>query len=201
MKLYHSPGACSLGIRILLELTGAPYETAIVSLARGEQRKPEYLALNPKGKVPALLRPDGSLLTEYPVISLWIGRNFPAAGLLPAGPDGEYRALELVDYVVSSLHMRGSTLAMRPAKFAPDDPAMQEVLRRHGQEAVRDGFARLAERLGQADWFFDRPGIADAAVFYLLDWRAQIGVEPPPALEAFHARMAALPEVQRALGR
>ena len=197
MKLFHSPGACSLGIRILLEMTGAPYETVTVSIPKGEQRQPAYLAQNPKGKVPALLRPDGSLLTEYPVISLWIARNFPDAGLLPAG-DGEYRALELMEYVVSTLHMRAATLAMLPSKFAAD-PAGQDEVRAHGREVLTAGLELLAERLGDAEWFFDRPGVADAAVFYLLSWQPRYALDLPPVLEAFRQRMAALPAVARAL--
>ncbi len=197
MKLFHSPGSCSLGIRILLELAGARYETVPVPLKDGANLRPDYLALNPKGKVPALMRFDGSVLTEYPVISLWIGRAFPQAGLLPAGDD-EYRALEIVEHVVSSLHMRGATFAMRPDKFT-DQPVVQAHLRQLGQAVLAEGLARLETRLGRADWFFESPGIADAAVFYLLSWSGRTGISPPPALAAFQTRMAALPAVARAL--
>lgn len=198
MKLYHAAGSCSTGIRILLELAGAPYQLETLSLAAAEQRGPDYLARNPKGKVPALLRPDGSLLTEYPVISQWIARTFPEAGLIPDG-DAGWRALELVEHVVSTLHMRGSVFAMRPAKFLAD-PSAQEALRRHGQEVVAEGFDRLAADLGARDWFFDRPGIADAAVFYLTSWHGPVGVTPPPALLAFLDRMRGLEAVRRSLG-
>lgn len=197
MKLFFAPGTCALGIRILLEMTGAEFETETISLAKGEQRRPEYLAQNPKGKVPALVRPDGSILTEYPVISLWIAHNFPAAKLLPEDADGEYRALELVEYVVATLHMRGATLAMRPDKFVADEAA-REALRSHGRDVLREGFELLSARLGDRDWFFDNPGIVDAAVFYLLSWRERIGVEIPAVLDAFYKRMEALPAVARA---
>ena len=197
MKLFHSPGSCSLGIRILLELAEVRFETVTVSIAQGAHRAPEYLALNPKGKVPALLRPDGTLLTEFPVIALWIARTFPEAGLLPGGDD-EYRTLEIVEYVVSTLHMRGATLAMRPEKFAAD-PAAQKEVRAHGHAMVAEGLEALSARLDGRDWFFDRPGLADAAVFYLLNWKDRMGVTLPANLAGFHQRMAALPGVARAL--
>lgn len=198
MKLFHAPGTCSLGIRILLEMTGVSYEIEAISLAKGEQRAPEYLSLNPKGKVPALVRPDGSILTEYPVISLWIARNYPEAKLLSQERDEEYRALEIVDYVVATLHMRGATLAMRPDKFI-SDPAGQDALRIHGREVLREGFEQLTDRLGDSEWYFAEPGIADAAVFYLLNWRDRLGVEIPPTLDAFYQRMKSLSAVSRAL--
>lgn len=197
MKLFHSPGSCSLGIRILLEMTGVPFETVTVSIAKGAHRAPDYLALNPKGKVPAVMRPDGTLLTEFPVIALWIARTFPDAGLLPGGDD-DYRALEIVEYVVATLHMRGATLVMRPEKFV-SDPAAVAAVREHGLDVVTEGLEALSARLAGAEWFFDRPGLADAAVFYLLNWKDRMGVTLPDNLAAFHQRMAALPAVARAL--
>ena len=69
MKLYYSPGACSLGIHLLLEEIGKPYELARLNLAEGEQRKPGFAAVNRKGKVPTLVRDDGTVLTEFPAIA------------------------------------------------------------------------------------------------------------------------------------
>ena len=69
MKLYYAPGVCSIGIHVLLEEIGKPYELEAINLREGAQYKPEYASVNPKSKVPALVRDDGSLLTEYPAIA------------------------------------------------------------------------------------------------------------------------------------
>ena len=77
MKLYYAPGACSIGIHVLLEEIGKPYEAERGQSAQGEQYKPPFTAVNPKSKVPTLARDDGSVLTEYPAIAYWLARNQP----------------------------------------------------------------------------------------------------------------------------
>lgn len=198
MKLFHAHGSCSLGIRILLEEIGAPYALQEIKLAESQQRSAAYLAQNPKGKVPALMRPDGEVLTEYPVISLWLAREFPQARLLPEAEEETWRALELVEYVVSSLHMRGVTLAMRPDKFI-SDPAARAELAAHGRDVLREGFDRLETRLGGRPFFFGHFTIVDAAVFYLLNWQPRLGLDLPTGLRAYYAEIATRPAVQRAL--
>lgn len=198
MKLFHAPGSCSLGVRILLEETDADYETEIVDFSKGQQRSREYLALNPKGKVPALLLDDGGLLTEFPAIAIWIAKTFPEAKLLPEGTEGEVRTLELLDYVVATLHMRGATLVMRPDRFCPL-PEAAESIRAAGLVVLTEGLGRLEERLGESDYFFGHLTIADAAVFYLLTWQERCGFTIPPKLAAFFDRMGQRPTVTRAL--
>ena len=90
MKLFYAPGACSQAPHIALHESGAKFEGQRVALKDGAQFQPDYLAVNPKSKVPALLRDDGSILTECPAILFWIGRSYPQAKLLPeddATPD------------------------------------------------------------------------------------------------------------------
>ena len=77
MKLFYSPGACSIGIHVLLEEIGKPYEAQLVNLREGGQFKPDFTAVNPKSKVPTLVRDDGSVLTEYPAIAYWLARTNP----------------------------------------------------------------------------------------------------------------------------
>ena len=107
MKLYFAPGACSIGIHVLLEEIGKPYEAERVNLQQGEQYKPPFTTVNPKSKVPTLVRDDGSVLTEFPAIAYWLARTNPYAGLLPDDIDQQARALELMDYAVSTIHMQG----------------------------------------------------------------------------------------------
>lgn len=198
MRLYYAPGACSLGIHILLEEIGRPYEAEAVDIFKGAQNAPGYRAVNPKGKVPALVRDDGTVLTEYPAIAVWLARSFPEAELLGWTPEGEARTLELVEHVVSTLHMRGFTFYMVARKFVTD-PAAQAELRAFGRGILIDGIAALSGHLGGRDWFMGRYSIADPTVFYLLNWLVREGFDLPANLAAFYDRMQARPTVRAAL--
>lgn len=198
MKFFHCSGTCSIGIVLLLEEMGADYELITVDVSKGEQHKPEFRAINPKGKVPALVREDGSVLTEFPAIAMWLAKSTPQANLLPAGLEAEIRALELMDFVVSTAHMRGATLTVLPIKFS-DSEAAQKDISAHGRGVLIGALDYLAEQLGDKEYFLGPFSIADAAVFYVLQWKDRAKVEFPDALTAFDQRMKARPAVQRAL--
>lgn len=191
MKLYHSPGSCSEGILFLLRYVGAEVEVVLTDLKQGSHRHPDYLALNPKGKVPALELPDGTILTEWPVIAYWIAKTYPEARLLPGVLAQDIRVMELTEHIVSGLHMRGSVFAMMPQKFTTQAEAEAE-LRAHGQAVVEAGVSALVAQLGARPFLFGTVFIADAAAFYLISWSDRIGVFVPPELAAYHARLAAL---------
>ena len=93
MKLMYSPGACSVGIHVLLEEIGKPYDAQSVNLREGAQYKPDFTTVNPKSKVPTLVRDDGSVLTEFPAIAYWLARTNPAKKLLPDDADARARAI------------------------------------------------------------------------------------------------------------
>ena len=192
MKYFHAPMTCSIGLIVLLEEIGADYELITIQVSKGEQHNPEFRAINPKGKVPALVREDGSVLTEFPAIAMW------QANLLPPGLEAEIRAMELMEFVVSTAHMRGGTLAMLPGKFSQNDAAQKDIAE-HGRKIIHDALDFLAERLGDKDFFLGTFSIVDATVFYLLQWKDRAGLDIPPTLEAFQNRMKARPAVQRAL--
>jgi glutathione S-transferase len=107
MKLYYAPGTSAVGIRVLLEEIGKPYQVVALNLRAGEQYQPPFVSINPKSKVPTLVRDDNSVLTEFGAIARWLARTNQEAGLLPADPEREARATELLDYVVGTVHMRG----------------------------------------------------------------------------------------------
>jgi glutathione S-transferase len=118
MKLYYTPYTCSLGIHLLLEEIGKPFTLEKVDFATNAQYSPAYVALNPKSKVPLLQRDDGSLLTEFPAIAFYLARANPEARLLPPGIEGEARALEILDYLISTVQMRGFARIFRPGNFS-----------------------------------------------------------------------------------
>jgi len=107
MKFYMTPGSCSTGIHILLEEIGLVFEAHIVNLLAGDQRKPEFLAINPKGTIPVLVRDEGGPLADFEAIAWWLARAYPRRQLLPDTPEGEARALEAMSHAVNTLHGQG----------------------------------------------------------------------------------------------
>nr|WP_294560571.1 glutathione S-transferase N-terminal domain-containing protein [uncultured Rhodopila sp.] len=198
MKLFYAPGACSIGIHILLEEIGLPYESERVNLQQGEQYKPAYTGVNPKSKVPALVRDDGSVLTEYPAIAYWLARTNPSAGLLPEDIDQQTRVLELTDYTVATIHMQGFARQFRPANFTPS-AADEETVKARGKEIAEKGFALLDKALAGKDYAVGAFSFADTAIFYVSFWTKRVGIVLPPAVASHYERMTARPSVQRVL--
>jgi len=197
MKLYYSPGACSIGIHVLLEEIGKPYEAVLVNTREGAQFKPEYVAINPKSKVPALMRDDGSVLTEYPAIAFWLARTNPEAKLLPNDPESQARALEAIDYCVATMHMQGFSRIFRPANFSANE-ADHEAVKARGEEIFSKGLALMDKALQGKDYLLGQFSIADSALFYCCFWWAdRLKKELPPNVAAHYARMKARPAVQR----
>ena len=147
MKLMYSPGACSIGIHVLLEEIGKPYEAQLVNLREGAQFKPEFTAVNPKSKVPTLVRDDGSVLTEYPAIAYWLARTNPDKKLLPDDVDAQARALEALDYAVATIHMQGFARLFRASNFTPN-PEDEDKVKERGKEMVEKGFAADGQGAG-----------------------------------------------------
>jgi glutathione S-transferase len=200
MKLFYSPNACSLAIHVLLEEIGKPFELSRVDLGNRGQYGAEYAAINPKSKVPALQREDGSVLTELPAIAWYLARANPQAKLLPIDLEAEVRTIEIMDYLVATVHMRGFSRLFRPENFTPssqDQPQVQQV----GRETIERAFAVLAPQLGDKDYLFGGFSIADAVLFFPEFWAARraSGFALPPALDGHLQRMLARPAVQRAL--
>jgi glutathione S-transferase len=146
LTLFLAPGSSSLAAHIALYEVGARFDTRVLSLARGDGREPEYLAINPSGKVPALLI-DGRVLTEVAGILFYLARRFPLAGLLPDGdPEAEAQIVSWMSFLASSAH---------------------SAWRGGGEEAIP--VYRLAEqRLAPSGWAVgDRFSIADIHLFRL----------------------------------
>ncbi|HME25761.1 MAG TPA: glutathione S-transferase N-terminal domain-containing protein [Acetobacteraceae bacterium] len=199
MKLMYSPGACSIGIHVLLEEIGKPYEAQLVNLREGGQFKPEFTSVNPKSKVPTLVRDDGSVLTEYPAIAYWLARTNPDKKLLPDDVDAQTRVLEALDYAVSTVHMQGFQRLFRAANYTPN-PADEDKVKERGKELVEKGFAVLDKALDGKDYLAGSFSIADSALFYVEFWGGKrMNMKLPPNCEAHLNRMLARPAVQRVL--
>ena len=172
LKLYYSPGACSLAPHIALEETGEPFEPVLVKLADGAQRKPDYLEINPKGRVPAIAD-DGFVVTENPAVLRYIARKYPTADALARRHAGR-RALHRMAGLV---HIRPST---SPTRMSGARSAMPVERDRQGRGG-REGASRCPGRCGKPwkrnslnpprPWAAgERYSVADPYVFTFWTW-------------------------------
>src|SRR4051812_16326215 len=147
LKLFHSPGACSLAAHVLLEEIGAPYEAVRVDLRTGQQRTPEYLRTNWKGKVPALALDDGQILTENGAILPYLADLHPEKNLLPPSTDplGRARAQEWLAWCASSVQASFGPM-FRPSRYHEDEARVKELARGVVQEQFDQLNACLKDR-------------------------------------------------------
>jgi glutathione S-transferase len=187
-----------VGIHALLAEIGQPFE--IEKAARpGTPEFEAYLRVNPKGKVPALIRDDGSLLTEFPVIALYLARLHPNLELIPTDIEGEIRVLEMTEHLVSTVHMQGYTRARRPEKFAPS-ASDHEAVKALGLRTFQAGLDRAEKQMNGKPWLFDRLSIADFALFFLERWVVVNGIGVlGPACQAHVARLWSKAAIRRAV--
>jgi glutathione S-transferase len=199
MKLYYSPGSCALGIHVLMEEIGAPFLLQRVNFAEREQFSDAFVAINSKSRVPTLQRDDGSVLTEYQAISFYLGLTHPDRGLIPVDAERKCRMLELMDYVVGTIHGAGFRRVFRTADFAPSE-ADHEAVRAKGLEIAKAGFALIDRDLAEKQWIAGDFSVADPALFYPCYWAVQrVKIDLPAHVRSHYDRMLARPPVAKAL--
>ena len=199
MKLYYAPGTCALGIHIILEEIGRPYELGLVDFPNRAQYQPAFVAINPKSKVPVLQRDDGSILTQYIAIASWLALTNPDKALVPADPEGLARSLEIIDYVCATIHMQSFVRFWRPGNVTPNE-ADHPAIKARGKEMFDHGMRIMAAVLGDKDYMLGAFSIADATMFFVEWWGAErMKTELPPNIAAHYARMLKRQSVQSAL--
>ena len=194
MKLYFSPGACSLSPHIVLLETGLPFTSERVDLrnkvtAGGK----DFRAINPKGYVPALALDDGSLLTEGPAIVQYLADLAPAAGLLPpVGMLERYKVIGWLNFISTEVHKNFSPLF---------NPAANEDVEAYARKMLGLRLEHLAAHLDGRHFLGEAFSVADAYLFTVLGWTDKVNVSLAdfPALQAFRARVGERPAVQQAL--
>jgi glutathione S-transferase len=164
-ELHWFPGTCSRVVLVALEELEVPYETRMVNMLAGEQLGPDYLALNPKGKVPTLVV-DGRPMTENPAIHTYLAGRYPEAGLLPAGdPELEIDALTTMSWFAAGVHPLVSR--HRFPHVICESPEGQESIRRLARAHLEHCFAILEERLVDRDWLLGDWSIVDPYMLWL----------------------------------
>ncbi|WP_435953468.1 glutathione transferase GstA [Dryocola sp. BD626] len=195
MKLYYKAGACSLSPHIILRETGVDFSLVKVDLAaKKTEEGDDYLEVNAKGQVPALLLDDGSLLTEGVAIVQFLADKVPDRQLLaPAGSMTRYHTLEWLNYIATELHKGFSPL------FNPATPDEFKAITR---KALEKKFHYVNEELNDKQWLMGlRFSVADAYLFTVLRWAQALKLEIGDLknIEAFMERMKARPAVAAAL--
>jgi glutathione S-transferase len=201
MKLYYSPGACSLAPHIVLEEVGDRFELSRVDIASGQQNSPEYLRVNPKARVPALADGDW-VLTEAPAILRYIAARHPASGLWPWEPREEAHCAEWLNWLSSTIqpafvHVR------RAARYASDPRAIDDVAVT-GKKNAFDLWKTVEEKIGAGPWALgERYSVADALLIVYWIWGRGpvLGFDMAndfPHWTAHARRLAARPAVQKA---
>ena len=175
MKLFWASGSCALASHIALEEAGAKYEAVKLDLSQGDQRKPEYLKVNPKGRVPALMTEHG-ILTETPAILAWIAQTYPQAELAPTDPFEFAQAQAFNSYLCSTVH---PAHAHRPrAARWSDDPAAQETMKAKVPQNMTDCFTLIGNDLLKGPWVMgDAYSICDPYLYTISGWLASDGVD------------------------
>jgi glutathione S-transferase len=201
LTLYYSPGACSLAAHIALEEAGASYALRLVSIPKGEQQAPEYLNVNPRGKIPALSTDEG-VLTENVAILTYIARSFPQARLLPEEPIDMARCISHMAWLSNTVHP-AFTHIVRPGRFATDEAAHAN-LRATGRETAWKLLQELDALLVGREWVSGlRYSLADPYTLVIYGWGKGHGmpVEELGHYTAFKNRMLQRPAVRKVLER
>lgn len=201
LKLFYGPNTCALAPHIALNEAGADFDLVKVDTQKGEQRAPEYLAINPKSRVPALVT-DRGILTEVPVLLAYIARTFPAADLAPSDSFAFFQMQSFNLYLASTIHITFAHL-FRPERFADSDAAKTDM-----KAKVT---AHLATQLGLVEeqlsdgreWVHGaRYTLSDPYLYVFARWLEREGaggIAPFPSLAAHRARMQARPAVLKSL--
>jgi glutathione S-transferase len=210
MHFYMTPGSCSTGIHILLEELELPFQVTVLNLPAGQHREPAYLAVNPKGSIPALVLADGQVLTEFQAIAYWLARAHPRRQLLSDDLLQAARSIALMDHVVGTVHGAGYTRIFTTDTYLPEgllqgqDEATRaqwaEAVKARGHEIVKQGFDIIEACLVDGAWASgERFGIADAAFFYVAFWADKLGLSLPPLCLALYKRLRERPVVRQVL--
>lgn len=204
LKLFVAPGSCARVPTVALEEIGVDFDTELVRTAANQQKSPEFLAVNPKGKVPVLVI-DGQPMSENVAILSWLNRTFPDAGLLPAVDNDTDACAQIGDlaFFSGTVHPIVTRIAM-PMKFIPDAAQSFELVRPRGTADMQSVFGMINDRLADRDWWYgDTWSIVDAYLFWVW-WRVEVvgfDGDPFPHIQDHAKRVVQRPSVARALAR
>ncbi len=197
-RFYYSPRSCALASHIVLEHVGADFEAIRLDFQANQQRSAEYLAINAKGRVPALVTERG-VITETPAILLYLAQTHPQSGVAPLDDPFALAELQAVNsWFCSTVHVAHAH-GTRGARWADDAIALQAMKAKVAQN-MTDCFDWIERELLRGPWVMGKNfSVADPYLFTLTIWLMQNGVELArfPRVADHYQRMLALPAVQK----
>lgn len=200
LTLYYASGTCALASHLALEATGAPYDAVRVNFKEQQQRSPEYLKINPKGRVPALVT-DRGVLTETPALLQYIGQTFPQAKLAPL--DDAFllgKMNEFNSYLCSTVHVNHAHGA-RASRWT-DDAAAMETMKAKVPQTMSDAFQLIETQMLQGPWVLgERFSTSDFYLYTIARWLKgdSVDVNRFPKVADHMKRVEALPATQKVL--
>ena len=200
LKLYYAPGTCALASHIALEEAGASCEAVRLSFKNEDQKKPEYLKINPKARVPSLVT-DRGIITETPAILVYVAQAFPAAKLAPIDdPFALARVQAFNSYLCSTVHVAH---AHRPRGYRwADDEAAIESMKKKVPQTVGECFALIEREMFEGPWVMGKDyTVCDGYLYTISQWLGADGVDinKTPKIADHFKRVGERPAVQRAL--
>jgi glutathione S-transferase len=202
LKLYSARGSCGLASHIALEEAGADYDLVLISLKDGDQRQPDYLALNPKGRVPALLT-DRGVLTENPMIMGYVAQTYPEAELAPVGDRFAFGDMQAFNMFLAATVHPAFAHVYRPYRYADGEQAAA-AMRAKAPEALAEHFSLIETKLADGrPWVHgDAYTVSDGYLLIFTRWLERSFPEVAarfPETIAHRQRTAARPAVRRAM--
>lgn len=200
LTLYYAPGTCALATHLALEFSGAPYEAKRLDFRQQQQRSPEYLRVNPKGRVPALVTERG-VLTETPALLQYIAQSFPQAGLAPL--DDAFllaRGNEFNSFLCSTVHVNHAHRGRGYRWVDADDTAALEAMKKKVPQTMAESFTLIEEGMLRGPWVLgERFSTSDLYLYTLTRWLGGDGVDLNrfPKVADHMRRMEAQPQVQK----
>ena len=200
LTLYLAPGTCAMAVHIALTEARAHHQVKRLDLAAGEQRSAAYLAINPKGRVPALVTERG-VLTETPALLIYVAQRFPDAKLAPLDdPFLLARMQEVNSFLASTVHVSHAH-GRRASRWADDEQAIAAMQQKVASN-MRDGFAQIEQHYLAGPWVLgEQFSVADIYLFVVAGWLKSDGVEISefPKVADHYQRMLSRPAVAKAL--
>jgi glutathione S-transferase len=200
LKLYHAPGTCALASHIALEEVGATYTTERLDFKANQQNSPEYLKVNPKGRVPALVT-DRGILTETPAMLAFIAQNFPKAKLAPLDDAFAFAQVQAFNsYLCSTVHVAHAH-RMRGHRWATEESSFADM-KRKVPETVGASFALIERDMLRGPWVMgEQYTICDPYLFTIAGWLEadRVDLSRLPRVAAHRKRMEQRPAVQKVL--
>jgi len=200
LTFYYAPGTCALASHLALEFSGAPYEARRLDFKKQEQRTPEYLKINPKGRVPVLVTERG-VLTETPALLQYIAQSFPQANLSPL--DDAFllaKANEFNSYLCSTVHVNHAHKGRGYRWVEAEDTVALDAMKKKVPQTMAESFTLIEERMLKGPWVLGEAfSTSDMYLYTLTRWLAGDGVDVErfPKVADHMRRMDAKPQVQK----